>query len=512
MLIYSDNAWYWNSHMHHNLPRKAGFDWSRRYSTWYTSDPYRALLLIEHADPGARHSLCVLEFNQARSQSKNPIIPVNPPAVGNEPQLYGFQEAGVEVMVDQLRQGWKYLLLADEQGLGKTPQAICVARTLGLQKMLVVCPATLRHNWCEEIKTWWPSQDPQPHLTGKDKVDPDRSVVTSYALIQKLGEYQPDVIVLDECHAVKNPGAQRTRYLLGYKTNPGLIDRAPGLLLSGTPAPNGRPTELYPVLNRCCPHVINRMRYSQFLDRYCYYEFDGIENVVYGARRQAELGARLRGSGFMVRRLKSEVLTQLPPKRFKLVVFPVNAKTARVLKKEKDFSASEIIKHGAPVGSALPEVRREMAIAKVPQAVEYITGMLAAGTDKILVFAHHIQVVEMLADGLKQYKPAVIMGSTPVKKRQDIVREFQTDPNCQVFIGNEAAEEGLTLTAAADVVLVEPEWVPGKNDQRASRAHRIGQTQGVVVHILVVESSLDAKILGSAANKRRDIEKTLNYA
>jgi SWI/SNF-related matrix-associated actin-dependent regulator 1 of chromatin subfamily A len=204
--------------------------------------------------------------------------------------------------------------------------------------------------------------------------------------------------------------------------------------------------------------------------------------------------------------MKADVLKDLPPKRYKLVVFPENGETRKVLQREAEFDAAELIAHGAPVGSALPEIRREMGVAKVPQAAEYISDLLEGGAQKVIVFGHHIEVIGELERKLRRFGVAVITGSTPQKARQAAVDAFQTDPRVRVFLGNEAAEEGITLTAAADVVLAEPEWVPGKNEQRVDRAHRIGQKDRVIVHILVVEGSLDAKILGAAANKMKDIK------
>jgi len=163
-----------------------------------------------------------------------------------------------------------------------------------------------------------------------------------------------------------------------------------------------------------------------------------------------------------------------------------------------------------PVGSALPEIRREMGVAKAPLVAEYITDLMEGGLSKLVVFGKHLEVIGILERRLARYNPAVIVGATAPRRRQEIVDRFQEDPGTRVFIGNEAAEEGWTLTAAADVVLAEPSWVPGKNEQRVDRLHRIGQLKGVVVHIPVVEESLDAQVLGSAAYKAADINAQLD--
>ena len=136
--------------------------------------------------------------------------------------------------------------------------------------------------------------------------------------------------------------------------------------------------------------------------------------------------------------------------------------------------------------------------------------LLDGGVEKVAVFGHHVDVVKGIAGGLNRFNPVVITGTTPGKARQDAVDKFMTDPACRVFSGNLiAGGTGITLTSACDVVLAEPSWVPGENEQAVDRLHRIGQDKTVVVHTLVVEGSLDAKILGRAADKRNNINQVI---
>jgi SWI/SNF-related matrix-associated actin-dependent regulator 1 of chromatin subfamily A len=492
-----------------HLPKEAGFIWSGAGKCWYTADKYIAYQLAKYAQNGAADELKGVRFKIQASSRKDPLL-------GVEAKLYPFQNAGVENIVDNFKAGRRYQMLDDEQGLGKTVQAICVANTLGFGRLLVICPASLRLNWDREIKKWHKnSPGNQVLLTGKQEIDPGKSLIASYDLAVKLkkgSDYKADLIIVDEHHYLKSPAAKRTQLVLGDGEGwPGLIKDTPALFLSGTPLPNGRPSELWNLIFRCAPDVINYMAYWPFIRRYCNFYEDSYGSVVLkGAKNRKELFIRLRGSGFMTRRLKKDVLQDLPDKRYKMVVFPTTGETARVLKKEEPFNAAEIKKHGVPVGTALPEIRREMGLAKVKQSVEYITNLLEGGEDKVVVFAHHIDVVDNLSQGLSRYNPVMIKGSTPLSQRQAYVDAFQKNPKCRVFLGNEAAEEGWTLTASRDCVLVEPEWVPGKNEQRIDRLHRIGQTRGVIVHTLVVENSLDAKILGTAADKAVDIKNVLD--
>ncbi|MDA8113545.1 MAG: SNF2-related protein [Acidithiobacillus sp.] len=331
--------------------------------------------------------------------------------------------------------------------------------------------------------------------------------------VEGANSFLADGVLVHNCHAIKNADTQRTKLILGSgKEWRGLVDKTPSIFLTGTPVPNGRPSEMWPVIFRCAPEIIDYMKYWTFVDRFCLVQDDGQGGVlIRGAKRQAELYARLRGSGFMIRRLKEDVLKDLPPKQYKMVVFPADSETRKVLHKESAFSADEILRHGVPVGSALPEYRREMGIAKVPQAVEYIRDMLEGGVEKVVVFAHHVEVIGLLRQALEEYGVEVITGATSAAARQAAVDQFQKDPARRVFIGNIiAAGVGTTLTAAQDVVLVEASWVPGENDQAIDRLHRIGQIGSVLAHILVVEGSLDAKILGSAAHKAGDVGKILD--
>ena len=511
MLTLQHNVFRWHGPFSaRSYPERAGFSWSESAKCWYTPVPYIAYLLNDKMDAAATARLAPVHQNVMASMAKEPMLEIAAP---EGQAYYPFQAAGIEHMTDQLRRGRKAVLCADEQGLGKTCQAIGVANELGLKKILVVCPATLRLNWARELENWHLfNKGVDPVLSGSQKVSRKGSIVTSYHLAEHVKDYQPDLVVIDEMHYLKNAGTIRSQLMLGDGDGwAGMVGKAPTILLSGTPIPNGRPSEAWPSVFRTAPEVIGYMKYWPFLRRFCIMQDqESGDTLIIGAKRTGELYARLRGSGFMTRRLKKDVLKDLPPKRYKMVVFTQNAHTSKVIEREQPFSAEEIFKHGVPVGTALPEIRREMGIAKIPQSVEYIKDILEGGTQKVVVFAHHLEPVGLLEAALAEYKPVVITGSTPPARRQEYVDRFQNDSSIRVFIGNEAAEEGITLTAAADVVMVEPEWVPGKNDQRADRLHRIGQLGSVMAHILVVEGSLDAHILGRAAKKASDISSTLD--
>lgn len=507
------NLYYWaGSFESRQLPKEAGFTWHKKGKVWITRSPYIAYLLHSHADNEATMKLTHIDDNVLSSMSKGYGISV--PAKNGHSYL-PFQCSGIDHIHKQFILGRNSVLLADEQGLGKTVQAIGVANIMDFKKLLVICPATLRLNWAREIEKWHLHNDRiKPILTGKDIPQSGDTVITSYNLAGEIKDMvRPDLVIVDESHYLKNYTSQRTKLILGdYRVKwQGIIGRAPTLFLTGTPEPNGKPTELYTLIKRCAPHIIDNMGYWQFVKRFCNWFDDGHDIQIKGAKNHEELYTRLRGSGFMIRRLKEEVLKDLPPKRHQMIVFPASGAARKVLKKEKAFNSNEIMKHGVPIGSALPEIRKEMGLAKLPECVGYISDLLEGGVDKLVVFAYHVEVNQLLEKKLKKYRPVRITGSTPMKKRQQYVDAFQEQPEVRVMIGNlQAAGTGITLTAAHDVVFVESSWVPGENDQCADRVHRIGQNERVVLHHLVVEGSIDSHILGTAANKQSDITRTLD--
>jgi hypothetical protein len=162
-----------------------------------------------------------------------------------------------------------------------------------------------------------------------------------------------------------------------------------------------------------------------------------------------------------------------------------------------------------PAFTEISKVRHAIAVAKLPAVIEYLQGMIDEGVGKIIVFAHHRDVI----DGLRKAFPAhaCITGSTPVANRQQEVDRFQRDPACQLFIGNiQAAGVGITLTAAADVVFAELSWVPAEITQAEDRAHRIGQRSHVHVRHLVLDGSMDARIAQVIVDKQEIADKALD--
>ena len=334
-----------------------------------------------------------------------------------------------------------------------------------------------------------------------------------------------DLLVADEAQAIKTPDAARTIAVLGdEKESPptlGLISKSRRFLaLTGTPIEN-RPMELWGLAHALDPLTFNN--FFAYGKRYCgAKQVDAGRKMVWdfsGASNLSELREKLR-STIMVRRLKGDVLKELPAKQRELVVLPADTEELRAALRlesslahlpqqqaeaEADLIIAEAMDDAAAYKAAVAKLtavgiafetaskdRQALAMAKLEASVAYIDGLLAGGIRKIAVWAHHKAVLEEL---LRHFgsRAVLLYGDTKLVDRQAAVDRFQTDPSCEVFIGGiRAAGVGWTLTAAADEVFVEMDWAPSKMVQAEDRLHRIGQTLKVHVRYLAVDGSLDA--------------------
>ena len=319
---------------------------------------------------------------------------------------------------------------------------------------------------------------------------------------------ETELLICDESHYLKNPKAGRTKAILG---DGALMKCAKEVVfISGTQMLN-RPIELYGIVDAAAPQAIGFRNWFEYAKDFCGAYHDGFGWNVDGASNQKELGQRLRAY-LMVRRRKEKVLPQLPDKEARIVFLDPNPASKKAAKKMAKFSLDEIDANGGnSLGfEGLSEARRELGEAKVPSAIKYLKERLESDDEKIIVFAHHKDVIKGLEEGLSAYGVVSIKGTTSKEKRHANVKAFQNDPNVRVFVGSiTAAGVGLTLTAASYVAFVEASWVPGENQQAFDRLHRIGQENFVLGEFLTFAGTLDEKILRSHINKNKVIREVM---
>uniref|UniRef100_A0A667YDG0 SWI/SNF-related matrix-associated actin-dependent regulator of chromatin subfamily A-like protein 1 n=1 Tax=Myripristis murdjan TaxID=586833 RepID=A0A667YDG0_9TELE len=405
--------------------------------------------------------------------------------------LMPFQREGVNFAV--FKEG--RLLLADDMGLGKTVQAICIAAYYRKEwPLLVVAPSSVRFTWAEAFRRWLPSVSPDSInvvVKAKDNMRSGLVNIISYDLLGRMDKQQLaspfNVLIMDESHFLKNIKTARCKAAL-----PLLKAARRVILLSGTPAMS-RPSELYTQILAVRPTLFPR--FHEFGLRYCDakqltwgWDYSGSSNL-------GELKLLLEEC-LMLRRLKSDVLSQLPSKQRKVVTVTIDGVNARI-KAALSVAAKELAKgHNNKMREkeVLLIYYSHTAEAKTQAIMEYITDMLECGREKFLVFAHHKLVLDHITNelGNKNISYIRIDGATPSAERQQLCDKFQhSTRSCVAVLSITAANMGLTLHSADLVVFAELFWNPGVLIQAEDRVHRIGQTSNVDIHYLVAKGTAD---------------------
>jgi len=457
-----------------------------------------------------------------------------------------YQKAGIAYALQR-----KDSLNGDEPGLGKTIQALGFINSIKPKSVLVVAPATLSFNWKMEAEKWLVApytifipkkgDDEIPKverifvITNYEKlVSRKRKGVESDTPLTESLKRVWDVAIFDEAHALKNPQSKRSQAVLGEV---GLVRRAHRTqFLTGTPIEN-YPKEIWPLAATLCPAKFGD--WWSFAQRYCglHREEHGGRQVwvATGSSHLAELQQRLRAS-FMVRRLKHDVLKELPPKRRQLVVLgdeefdwrshPQFKKWKEIYEREYEAALARIEAAqtqteyktavralDAFVGVAFTEMsefRHKTALAKLPMCLDYIDGLLATGLDSLVIFAHHKDVLEQLYEHY-QNEAVILFGETPMQDRGEIIKRFQEGEK-RIFIGGlKAAGSGITLTRASTVVFIEIDWNPATLSQAEDRLCRIGQKKMVHVVHLVLNNTLDVNMGQRVIAKQEMIDKALDH-
>lgn len=436
-----------------------------------------------------------------------------------------FQKAGIRYALD--RPG---VLIGDEMGLGKTIQAIGIINSdPTITTGIVICPKSLKLNWKRELEKWLT----KPLTVGiaNGSFPNTNIVIVNYESLIRftdLDKREWDICIVDEAHYIKNAKAQRSKAVKAIRSRR-------KVRMTGTPIVN-RPAELYNIIEDLGG---NWGSFFTFAKRYCEARSNGFGWDFSGAANLDELQRRLRET-IMVRRLKSEVLTELPRKIRQIVeVNADNAEQRRAVKAEQSYEAQseerlaslraavelskaeseeaykaavEALTQATQIEfTEMARLRHETAIAKAPAVIAHIQNALEDNDNKIIIAAHHHDCINLLKEGLAEFRPVILTGESKEQERQAAVDAFQNNPQVRVFIGSiTAAGVGITLTAASHVVFAELDWVPGNITQMEDRAHRIGQTETVLVQHLVLADSLDARMAHILVDKQTVIDSALD--
>lgn len=439
---------------------------------------------------------------------------------GLEATLRGYQEDGFRWLGTLERLGFGGIL-ADDMGLGKTLQVI--AHVLAQKETgrggctLVVCPASLVYNWMSEISRFAPGLAAVAVLGtkaarrvligGHEGAD---ILVTSYDLLRRdVEEYAPlhlSRVVLDEAQYIKNPKAQVTRAVK-------CLDADVRLALTGTPIEN-RLAELWSIFDFLMPGYLGTR--DQFAKRY--------EGPVEAGEHDGRRLLRCAIGPFVLRRLKSEVLADLPEKTESVVYSQMSPRQRKLYLATQDRLALQVqhMDKGGPRGperlKVLAELTRlrqiccdprlcldgyEGGSAKLETCLELVSQARDAG-HRVLVFSQFASMLDLIGQRLSAAHVTwfQLTGRTSKEARERLVRRFQAGEADVFLVSLKAGGVGLNLTAADVVIHYDPWWNVAAQDQATDRAYRIGQRRDVSVMRLVVEGTVEEKIVRMQEAKR----------
>ncbi len=528
--------------------KAAGFLWDPRNRIWYTMDFRSADKLKQCYDEKAKTaSVHLAEFAKksiVESASATGTMKLYHPSTMVP---FPYQIAGVEYIFK--RRG---VILGDEQGLGKTGMTLLTFNMRRDVEALIVCLAILKPNWLKEARKWLIG-----HLTAyiyegskikyyKKQLTPhDKKTIlhiVNYELLEKHFERFLGIpynhFIADECQKIKNSDAARTKYAQQ------LARKSPyKIFITGTPIYN-RPKDLFVPLNLIDPQMFGN--FNLFALKYC---GGKIKKRNDGATNMDELNQLLR-SDYMIRRMTEDVMKDLP-KKVKDVIILDEDVLASIVKKEQnllvtakkeqeklemeierlrevmqtDSSYETIYKNKVATlkkakfqnFAEMSKIRKEMAIKKVPYVIEFTKEMLESAADpqsKVVIFAHHQEVIRALYDGMKKYNPVVIYGGTSANDRQKIISLFKEKNAFRVFIGSMGAAgtgvDGLQMNCNR-MVFAELDWTPSLVDQAESRLARIGQKLPVFIYHIVADQSIDSHIAKLMMQKTAIAKQILDY-
>ncbi len=463
-------------------------DFLQAHGAWVAPE---ALALLQEVREQHARAAGLVELSAATD------APLEIAGLGGE--LKPFQRAGVSYLLAQRR-----AFLADEQGLGKTIEALAALEADRAYPAVVVCPASLKLNWLRELERWLPARSARALAgTGANDDTPAADItVVNYdilaARLEELRALAPRALVLDESHYCKNAAAKRTQAaqrLAVAVPRDGLV-----LALTGTPVMN-RPPELIAQLR-----ILGRLG-------------DFGSGVQFGRRfRGPDAHLRLHWhlrSRCFVRRLKADVLPQLPPKTRAVVPVELDNEAEYRLA-ERDVVAwlqsqpLDLRELDAKVAAALRAERLVRlnalkllaARGKLHAALAWIHDFRSSG-ERLVVFARHREIQRAV---LERFPDALhILGEDGHGARDASLRAFQEPDSAEnqlIICSIEVAGQGLTLTRSSNVAFLELDWTPAKHDQAEDRCHRIGQQDAVNASYLLAAGTIDETIATLLERKR----------
>ncbi|MCX5644978.1 MAG: DEAD/DEAH box helicase [Phycisphaerae bacterium] len=413
-------------------------------------------------------------------------------------------------------------LIADDMGLGKTIQAIAaceiLAQTAGVERILIVCPTSLKYQWKQEIEKFCvrPVLVVEGALARRADSYAAESFykITNYEVVHRdldaIAKWGPEVIILDEAQRIKN---WRTRRAQTIKR----LNSKYAIVLTGTPLEN-RLEELHSIVE-----FVDRFRLGpvfRFLAEHQHVDEDGL---IVGYRNLDTIGRTL--ASILIRRTKKEVLKQLPERLDKNYFVPMT-KEQMAHHEEDGEIAARIAAKWRRFGFLSEADQRRLMIAlqnmrmscnstylldkktdfgfKADELLSVLQECFEQPGDKAVVFSQWVRTHELIVSRLEAAKLGHVLfhGGVASRDRRDLIARFKQDPNCRIFLSTDAGGVGLNLQNASTVVNMDLPWNPAVLDQRVGRVHRLGQHRPVRVINFVAQGTIEHGMLSVLAFKQ----------
>jgi superfamily II DNA or RNA helicase len=428
--------------------------------------------------------------------------------------LLPYQLDGIAFAADTGR-----AVLADEMGLGKTIQAIgaaeLLAREAGIRKVLVICPASVKSQWRNEIHRFTDGdvQLIAGQTAGRAAQYRNNCFFTicNYEQVLKdllaIEQVPWDLIVLDEGQRIKNWEAKTSRVIKGLKSRFALV-------LSGTPLEN-RLDDLYSVVQ-----FIDDRRLGPGFRFFNQHRILDEKGKVIGYRNLDQLREQLRP--ILLRRTRNDVRLQVPERTTEIVRIPpteeqkavhdAHMQTVAQIVAKKYLTEMDLLRLRMALlmcrmsadGTYLVTKEKPNWSSKLERLGGLLDEISAEESRKVVLFSEWTTMLDLIEPLLSERGLDFVRldGSVPQKQRQELVERFQNDPQCRLFLTTNAGSTGLNLQAANTVINVDLPWNPAVLEQRIGRAHRMGQTEQVQVFILVTEQTLEENLLETLSAKK----------
>lgn len=423
-------------------------------------------------------------------------------------ELFEYQKQGIEFLVS--KQGG---MLLDEQGLGKTIQALKACEKVDPEVLVIVCPAIMRGTWSHHVTNLIPTSI--------------QTIINSYEWYVKLDNYKSLVksikgkrvaVIVDESHYIKTPTSKRTKTVQHLLSLDNIVFK---VLLTGTPVTRDV-DDLYTQLKVFYPDFCRsvfeyRKKYMRCIHSYFGDVYKGFKNEY----SRQEIIRYLKSCS--LRRTKKSAGLNLPSIVRQPVYIDINKTIAKKSLEILDYATKVI--NGvddytlyktdlAEEASHIASIRKALGVAKVPQVLQYVEHLLQSGITKLVLFGVHVDVVNLIYEALKEkykeIKTHRIIGATTNTQREKIIKEFQELETPQILVANMiACGVGVTLTKAHTVVFAELDFTPANIMQAEARVHRITQEHIVNSIFMIANESLDAKILDLIKDKLKVIKDVL---